>query len=479
MPAWFGSIATRVGVLIIILSLSGLSHANDGQLDPSFGTQGLLKTGYAVAPSTLYDSAVAVLVQSSGKLILVGNSATTTAAGSRIAITRRLSNGAVDTSFGIGGWSTISTGYTTWQATGAILLGDGGIVIVGTVSSFDGSSQMAVWRELPDGGPYTGWGGGTGLSVLTRTSSGTVTDMGRGLAVGGFGTGYILVVGSARDAVSGGSVGDDDFAAFLLDAATGVRLPFGNDVVNNMHRDGYNSCGGNPASDDTLNAAQYSYSEEEFVASGSSGVCLTGGGSSAVVLKFNTAGIDRSFGVGGSGYVSFNFGTSSSAFKNTALVWSGAGNIFVAGTVSDLSIGVAKLTSSGILDASFGSGAGTGIYFYPSSSKSVANAMVIEPSGKILVAGISGSGTASNFLMLRMSGTIGLADSTFGVSGWKVVSFLPLGEFGGPESKAYAINLSSSDAAVIAGSAYANAGGNDYAAARVFIRDYIFANGLD
>ena len=111
----------------------------DGSLDPSFGTGGTLQTNLGFA--TTY----AVVSQPDGKILAGGSSAIGSPTGA--AVVRYLTDGTLDSSFGVGGVAVADFGGGSGVFRDISLLGDGKIVAAGGASG----GVFAVARFNPDG----------------------------------------------------------------------------------------------------------------------------------------------------------------------------------------------------------------------------------------------------------------------------------------------------------------------------------------
>ena len=122
----------------------------------------------------------------------------------------------------------------------------------------------------------------------------------------------------------------------------------------------------------------------------------------------------------GDGFTSTTFGTSviNGFDEGSAAVAAPGGGYFVAGTSGPEAL-VAKYTSTGALDASFG---GDGIAFASVSGTSVsAKALSLDSSGRPVIAGIL-SGASQEFFVARFT-TAGALDTTFSGDGSTSVDF--------------------------------------------------------
>jgi uncharacterized delta-60 repeat protein len=126
--------------------------------------------------------------------------------------------------------------------------------------------------------------------------------------------------------------------------------------------------------------------------------------------------LDSSFGSGGK--VTTSFGASADIATGLALQADGklvaVGNTEVDPYNHILNIAVARYTTNGLLDASFG---GTGkVVTQVTAGESRAGGVVIQPDGKILIGGCGQVGAATNFALLRFlpGGSLDNAFGSFG-----------------------------------------------------------------
>jgi uncharacterized delta-60 repeat protein len=166
------------------------------------------------------------------------------------------------------------------------------------------------------------------------------------------------------------------------------------------------------------------------------------------IARFNVDGsLDASFGSGGQ--VTTAFGGDSEA---RAVAIQADGRIVVAGSKYDPfspGLAIARYDSDGSLDASFGTGGKLTMSFGGVADS--ANAVGLQPDGKILLAG--GGGSSNDFILARLN-IDGSLDSSFGANG-KVST-----DFGGFDA-ARAVAIESDGKVVAAGN-----GNNRFALAR-------------
>ena len=151
------------------------------------------------------------------------------------------------------------------------------------------------------------------------------------------------------------------------------------------------------------------------------------GGHLALAVYKPDGSLDTSFGTGGK--FDFGIGTSGATQANAIYIL-GNGSILVGGFANNTTTGddflVAKITSAGALDTSFGSG-GTGYTTtnFTGSSIDRANAITVDSSGNIFLGGYSQviSGSTGKDSALAKYDSSGNLVSAFGSSGTQVISF--------------------------------------------------------
>jgi uncharacterized delta-60 repeat protein len=162
-------------------------YETDGSLDPSFGG-GDGKVSIDFTPRD--DFPYAVRIQANGKIVVAG-AAGYSGPNSRFALARLTSDGSLDPTFG--GDGTVMTNITPtydW-ANGMALQPKGKIVVVGSVSAGSDNGKIGVLRYRSDGSLDPAFGGdGIVLTDPTRTYD-------DGLAVGVEADGQIVVAGGA------------------------------------------------------------------------------------------------------------------------------------------------------------------------------------------------------------------------------------------------------------------------------------------
>ncbi|HWP40130.1 MAG TPA: PKD domain-containing protein, partial [Tepidisphaeraceae bacterium] len=181
------------------------------------------------------------------------------------------------------------------------------------------------------------------------------------------------------------------------------------------------------------------------------------------LVRYNADGTpDTTFGTGGSGKVFTDFSLGTDQARSVALTTDG--KIVVAGsaTVSGRTrVAIARYTSAGVLDASFGSGGKVSTLFIPGTAR--ASSITPLSDGSILVAGtvLDFSTSAQDWVALRYSAS-GALDSSFGFSGWVRI------DMGGDVESASSLLVQSDGRIVLVGDNSDSAGGtSDFALARL------------
>ena len=222
-------------------------YNTDGSLDTSFDLDGIVTT--AVGSSN--DTGRSVVVQSDGKIIVVGSSENLT--GIEFAVVRYNTNGSLDTSFDTDGKATTAVGSSQDQARSVVLQSDGKIVAAGF--SANGSNfDFAVVRYNTNGS----------LDTSFDTDGKVTTDVGLALDISNSvvmqSDGKIVAAGYSRN----GS--NDDFAVVRYDSNGSLDTTFSGDGIVTTAVGAGNDLGYSVAmqSDGKIVAAGYSYSGTKY-----------------------------------------------------------------------------------------------------------------------------------------------------------------------------------------------------------------------
>ena len=181
------------------------------------------------------------------------------------------------------------------------------------------------------------------------------------------------------------------------------------------------------------------------------------GVSKTCVLRYNTDGsLDTDFGT--DGITTTDISGAGHQNAPQAVLIDGNGNIVIAGYVdngSDLDFFIARYTSAGVLDGTFGTNGITTTDF--SGDYDRAYDIVMQSDNKFVVGGYADNSSGiSEFALARYSNS-GSLDTTYGTSG-KVTT-----AFNGQDDTCYAIDIDDDDSIVATG--YAQVGASEYSVA--------------
>jgi len=188
------------------------------------------------------------------------------------------------------------------------------------------------------------------------------------------------------------------------------------------------------------------------------------------VARYTTAGIlDHSFGTNGSTLTALGNGAFTAA---QAIALQPDGKLVVAGYAQVAGGGnqlfVARYTTAGILDHSFGTNGST-LTALANGAFTAARAIALQPDGKLVVAGYAQVAGAAYQLFVARYTTAGILDHSFGTNGSTLTA---LGN--GINTSAQAIALQPDGKLVVAGYAQVAGGGN-----QLFVARYTTAGILD
>ncbi len=337
-----------------------------GALDPSFGDGGVV---YIKAQPGTGSAAYAVAIQPDGKTVLgagVGDSIK-----SWFLLARLTVGGALDTSFGDGGFVDTPIPFGTGGVAEALVLMGDGRILAGGQARGDAGADLAIARYLPSGVLDGTFGdGGLVLSIFTPSQSASLKSM----AV--LPDGHVLAAGLVEDNLSDGYLIAKFNANGSLDTTFGaagkVRVDIrSSDWVRAMvlQPDGKILMVGSSAS--TISVLD-------------AGVL---GPDNLSAVRLNPDGsLDPSFGSGGK--VVLALATESVA---DAVALDGAGRIILGGGISapgGADFSVFRLTPTGALDTTFGTGGVVSANF-GANDYCAKDGLYIQPDGKYVMAGYS------------------------------------------------------------------------------------------
>jgi uncharacterized delta-60 repeat protein len=383
-----GAFPFIVGVALILVTATG-ARAASGDLDPTFGGDGIVRTD--LSPNE--DDGFAVTVQPDGKIVVVGERGIG-GLNPRVAIVRYETDGSLDTSFG-GGDGNVSIDFTRRDDFAyAVRIQDDGKIVVAGAGAYSGrSSRFALARVTPDGSLDPTFGG-DGRVMTDVTPS---YDWANGMALQA--NGKIVVVGSISAGPRNGKI------AVLRYRADGTLDPrfSGNGIVR-----------ADPTRTFDDGLAIGVEADGQIIVAGGAG--FTGPNERFVALAYGRDGsLDPTF--GGDGMVFTDI--TPSADVPFGLAIQGDGKIVVAGGgaqgEADPKFALARYERDGSLDPTF-AGDGTVITNFTPHDDG-AYSVALDPAGRIVAAGLAGNnGSVPRFAASRYL-TDGTLDSTFGGDG--------------------------------------------------------------
>ena len=358
-------------------------YRGDGTLDHGFGTGGKVLTGFG-APS--FAVATSLAIQRDGKIVAAGSANVAPGVNSWFAIARYSATGKLDRTFGRNGKTVTYFGTRPQNnyssAIAVAIQKDGKIVAAGRSS-------------------YWPIGGGTDFALARYTRQGRLDrSFGRGgKVVTDFGarnnaSANAVAIQPDGKIVAAGDRAERNFVLARYNADGSLDRTFGQGgrVVTRVDRGHYAS---------------------ELVAQPDGRLVAAGAAdrTSVALVRYGADGkLDPSFGDGGAVVTTAARGSGLAIQRDRKLVTVGTGSgrsgrgVFV----------LARFLEDGSFDQSFGQG---GKLLTAFARKAVANAVVVHPDGKIVVAGSVGG---HDFALARYTGS-GRLDGSFG-SGGKVLT---------------------------------------------------------
>jgi uncharacterized delta-60 repeat protein len=395
-------IATAAIVLTWFISPQ-VAQAAAGDLDPTFGTVGMVTTD--ISRST--DIANAVAVQADGKLVVVGQTyKNNDFSGEDFVVTRYNTDGTLDTTFGRGG--KVRTDFPGLAAvpSSVVIQSDGKIVVAGgafPLFTFLGNFELV--RYNPNGSLDRSFGNG-GIVTTTFPEGSYAFDVALQP------DGKIIAAGTVFVDFNPGDISDTDFALARYNSDGNLDTTFGDGGT--LMTDFFGN------EDDAFSVLIQP--DGKIVAVGSANNPASYYDFAAVRYLSNGT-IDTTFGVAGK--VSTDFGDQNFDRARSAALQSD-GRIVAAGFAISQNGGVqnfavARYTSNGILDTTFSGDGKTQIDF--GNCCQSATKLLLQSDGKIItVGGSNGESGDDDFLLARLSPR-GSLDNTFGVGGQVRTSF--------------------------------------------------------
>ena len=383
---------------------SATPQAN-GVVDGSFGAGGVLVHNGA-AGGYVDDRGYAIAVDGTDRILVAGYS-TNIFPDRDMAVWRLNDDGTLDVTFNGQGWvvhDDAAGGGGDDEGHGILVdLSSGRILVTGQSWNARGDDDMVLWA-FDSSGALDGTFGTGGVVVHDNAAGGSGHDRGRGIAIDA--AGGVLVAGSSF------AIGGDDLALWRFDAAGALDPAFGSGGVALHH----NAGGGN--ADDIGEAVAVEASGRIVVAGRSDSF---GNDHDMALWRFDSAGaLDATFGT--SGYVTHNSAGGDSLFDSAySIALDGSGNLYAGGRSDggfNHDLVIWSYDGGGIQNGAFGVG---GIVVTPAPAgpdgNDSARSIVIDSSGRILVAGHSVNWSNTFDMTIIRYDVAGNLDGTFGTGG--------------------------------------------------------------
>ena len=389
---------TGITVLLAcsLINAAPVHAAPGGELDATFGVNGRVVFDSLFAEGYGYAGAQ----QADGKLIIVGSGL---AAGEpfEAAVLRLNHDGTLDTAFGSDGVAVINysagfdDGYTM------LLQPDGKIVVAGAAEPIGENFDLAIARLNADGSADTTFG----INGSTVLDLGGINEVALGIAL--VEDGKLVVAGFSN----ANSDFDVAFARFNADGTLDTTFGTNGSVLVDANGENYLARRLTQQADGKLIACGAALpSPQDFLF----------GDMMAVRINANGT-VDTSFGVAGIAIIDTGtiIGESATcaALPDGTLVLAGA-----SGSSDDADLALARLTSTGILDPSFGAGGQASVDL---GRYEMVEAMHLLSDGKLGVAGTiqDRDGTDPRDIFIARFNANGSLDTTFGNGGATIADF--------------------------------------------------------
>jgi uncharacterized delta-60 repeat protein len=350
-------------------------HNPDGSIDTGFGTNGKVSTAFGSGSGSAND----VVIQGDGKIVVAGSTRARAgfAGDDNFAVRRYNTDGSLDASFGAGG--IVSTDFAGLgdAAVAVALQVDGKIVVAGRAQLASGT-DLAVARYNTDGSPDASFGSGGKLT----------TDMAGGV-----------------DFSSAMRLQPDGRIVVLAHISLGSSVVVGIPALVRYNSDG------------SVDAAFGASGKVIGSASGpADDLALQPDGKIIVAGSVNAGSSTSAFGLtrfDANGSPDTAFGTPTTRFFDTgngtigrAVAVQADGKIVLVGEAasgasSTSDVAVARYDANGNLDTGFATGGKLLVDFFAGFDG--AQDVVIQPDGRIVVAGSARNGSATDFALVRVN----------------------------------------------------------------------------
>lgn len=378
--SFFKRVTWKASLLTIFISLLAFTVvlAASGDLDLTFGGD----SGWTITDfNQEWNKVYGIAIQPNGKIVAAGYNNVSVTGNYDFAVTRYNANGSPDTTFSGDGKLTTDFGGTdvAWDVA---VQPDGKIIVAGRKCNNAGTNCNVALARYKSNGALDSTFGGDG-KVVTDYKKGDNGSIG-GLAT--LSNGKILVAGYVWNGK------DHDFAVYRY-------MPNGKlDLTFSFDKDGVAVGSFGKGKDDYLYDLVIQEDGKILVA----GVTGIGTNRDFAIARMNANGTeDNSF--SGDGLQTTHFGADDLAY---GLALQPDGKIVVVGqkiTTTTSFIAIARYTKNGVLDTTFNSSSKTpGKKTFRIGGSSYAFDVIVQPNGKIVVAGSAQIGGSFDYALVRL-----------------------------------------------------------------------------
>lgn len=357
-----------------------LRYKTDGTLDSTFANKGRKRIDF----KKNNDVATALVLLTDGSILVAGTAYNPVdASDANFVVTKLLSDGTTDNSFGPNGRLFIDIQGRKDEASGIAITSDNKILISGTTSNTDGSESAFVVVEYNEDG-----------TLNTSFGDGGKKIVGFGI---NFATCNAMAIQSDNKIVLGGTFANtsnqSNFALARLTSAGILDNTFGG--TGRVAIDLYGK-------NDMLNSI--TIQGDKIIAAGTTFNDVANTDADFAIARINSDGtIDNTFGTAGK--VKTDYNSTYNGISSVGLL--SDGEIIVSGVVdngtTDLGFLVAGYSADGVLDNNFGTNGFTETYF--TNASATPNAMVIQSDDKIVVTGDAATnGATADVALARYNG---------------------------------------------------------------------------
>lgn len=351
-------------LLLLTMAIPAFSSAQES-LDPDFGSNGQLTTGFSI----YNDEAYAIAVQTDGKIIVAGQSEN--GANTDIALARYNVDGSLDTDFNTDGQVTVTVGSGDDSGLALTVQEDGKILVAGTTNN-GSDKDIAVVRLTADGLLDMDFNQDGQMSISLPDTDDSAYA--------------VLLQKDGKIVLAGTSEGSNATHFFVarLNSDGSPDSGFGsNGIVSDTSKD---------------DSAVYSAALREDGHILLAGYAVNDNEKQAALFSFLSDGqIDQNFGNKGIGLVGSD--TTNSVFYDLALLENG--KVLAAGAIQEesyRSILLARFGATGTVDQDFSN---QGIVQADLGTDSVAYGLAVAADGSIYLSGSGSSDQDMDFILLH------------------------------------------------------------------------------